>query len=229
MNIMHLWDKRVLLDKIKSDSLSKVQVYFAVFFSPLLAIFMSGLFMLLLYFYKFVEIFFEDLIDTASEPLLNHCYTFFIIASALTSTITIIGFLWCYVINRKGDAKHFFMRMSCLNTWISIHMLICLFAFCAILGFFGLFVLYKKVIIFHAQLQKKGVVSAIVPFFVKSILAPLVGLQVAKMPPLVVKFFHTTREALFLAYFCIGALPPILSFVYYYSLARMFKIISKHP
>ncbi len=226
MNTMHLWDKYILLIKLKNNTLGSSHMYFSALFGPLLTIIISSVFMILLYFYQFVETFFEDLMQVGQNPLLLHCHTFFIIMSGLTTFITIVGFSWCYIVNRKGDAKDFFIRISCLSLWINIHMLIFLLALCSILGIFGLFVLYKKVIFFHSQLQKTGVATAIVPFFIKSILAPLVGLQTSSLPPIVVRFFENTRTSLLFAYFIIGSLPAILSFIYYYSLARMLKIIS---
>jgi len=225
---LYLWDKQVFLDKLKNKTFSTFQMYFFASVSPFLTIIISFLFTVLLYFYRFVAVFFVDLIDTV-DSMYSTCYSFFLAMSGLTMFITLGGFIWCCIINGRGDAKHFFIRMSCLSLWITIHLLIFILALCSLFGIFGIFVLYKKVIAFHAQIQATGIATAIIPFFMKTILAPLVGFQTAKMPPLVINFFENARTALFFAYFIIGAIPPVLTFVYYYTLVRMLKVVSKHP
>lgn len=241
---MYLWNINLLVEKLKTNTLSEKKAYFFYILTPALSFGTGTFFSLLLFSHQFIEEFFTDFLQLKDANIALYNWIGFV-SGILTILITSTGLLLCYWTNKKGDGQQFAKRMACLSFTINFHLTVYILAFITLLIGFGYFLilgkisLFKKEVLFLVKSQAtlgETLQEALqqTPFrefvgktvtqskgvFGTLLSAPVLLLKLPSLPGKISAFVSNIRGSVLIAYPIIAILPPMLSLSHYFLLRK---------
>lgn len=247
---MYLWNINVLVEKLKTGTLSQKKAYLFYLLTPALSIGTSIFFSLLLFSHQFIEEFFTNFLQFKDANIALYNWIGFA-SGIITTMITGLGLLLCYLTNKQGDNKQFTKRMACLSFPINFHLTVYILAFITVLIGFGYLLILGKISIFKKEilflvksqatlgetLQEalrqtpfKEFVSKTVTqskgIFGTLLSAPTLLLKLPSLPGKINTFITNIRASILIAYPIIAILPPLLSLCHYLLLRKFIAKIA---
>lgn len=236
---MYLWNINLLVEKLKTNTLSEKKAYLFYLLTPALSIGTGTFFSLLLFSHQFIEEFFTDFLQLKDANIAF--YNWIGLASGVvTIIITVFGLLLCYLTNRQGDNEQFAKRMACLSFPINFHLTVYILAFITVLIGFGYFLILGKISLFKKEIlflvKSQATVGETLqealrqtPFkdfvgktttqskgvFGTLLSTPILLLKLPALPGKISTFVSNIRGSILIAYPIIAILPPLLSLSHY--------------
>ncbi len=224
---MFLWDMNKLTEELKNERISRRKSYFFIFLSPLIHLSSIIIFSMLILGHQLVEYQFKQLLTEMDKDIAFYNTWAWLIV-AITIAVSCIGIYTCYWINTyKGDGKKFWQRMSILGFSVNFHITAYAFIALAILGLFSYFGIMQKISYFQTTIwpdinviktaaNKREVVTNAFRARGAIVFLPFV-------PGKFKLFLTDLRQIILWLYPIISTLPPLLTFLHYFLVARLLK------
>ena len=225
---MFLWDMEKLVEELKTERISKWKSRFFIFLSPFIHLSSIIIFTTLILGHQLVEYSFkEHLPEMDKDIAFYNKWAWSIVGT--TIIIWFIGVSICYWINKKGDGKKFWQRMSILGFSVNFHItayILIILGILALLSYLGImqhFAWFHKSIWPDAQTIKQATTqrSLMTSMFRSAgavVFLPLV-------PGKFKLFLINLRQIILFLYPVISLLPPLLTLLHYTLVARLLKKI----
>lgn len=246
---MFLWNINTLAEKIKNQTFSNKKLYTFYFFSFFLTITNSLLFSSLLFSHQFIEIFFLHFLELKDSNIAFYNWIG-LFSALLTTLISIVGWCYCYKINKQGDNKDFSKRMAFLSFPINFHLTVYVLALLTILIFFSYLIVQGKITFFKQEItylikSQSNIGAALqqglsqTPFknfvtppktsggiFKFLLSSPILLVKLPILPQKIKFFIASLRASILIIYPFIALLPPLLSFLHYWTIKNLLKKIA---
>jgi len=245
---MYLWNVDRLIEDVKKEQVSSLAqgVYFIV--DPLLTVLSIVLFSVVLILYKVVAGEFSRLLP---QPDTNMgIYNNVVLGlGILTTAITVLGLVYCYIVNKRGDGKAFFNRLSSLGCVFNMHIILYL---CFLL------VAVTAALYFYVKIKIHGFTHNLVPaegstlldlahnlargtsleaatekasqssgFLASLLTTPVQALALPLIPAKALEIAQAIRSIVLAWMLFLAVAVPCLNFYYYKMLAHAFRRVSQ--
>ncbi|MCF7900115.1 hypothetical protein K9K77_01265 [Candidatus Babeliales bacterium] len=244
---MYLWNIDKLVEDLKNNALPEKKIKLFKIFSPLLSIFNTLFFSILLLTHQMIAYLFVDFLPK-KDPYFSFYNRLGWTMGTLATCLTFFGFYLCYKINKQGDGKKFFERITCLSFPIYFNLTLYALACILLLLFVGFLIIqvkmmYFKYLIFLDSKTNINIAQALQCVIKDTPLEGLLGkipnnkrnallticsapLTLAKIPFIygkVTLFLTDLRSSLLMLYPLLTIIPPALSLTHYLLVRRMLR------
>ncbi len=223
---MFLWNMNKLVEELKTERISAWKVRFFVFFSPFIHLSSIIIFTTLILGHQLIEYSFkEHLLEMDKDIAFYNNWAWLIISS--TVFFALVGTAICYWINRNGDNKKFWQRMSILGFSVNFHITVYALIILAIIGTLSYLGVMQNIALFKISIwpdadaiknatTQRSLVTSMFRSAGSMIFLPLV-------PGKIKLFLTNLRSIILYAYPVFSSLPPLLTILHYTLVARLLK------